>query len=538
MTRSFVVLAVASLLLAASCGGLTSGSGDGDQDATAPDASRSGASGSSGANSNRGGSDTDRNGSGVPSTDEAGIVFPGPTDAGANCPPGAPLSCYVSHCANGAHTTVAGKVYDPAGKVPLYNVIVFVPNDPHNLPPITLGTSSCDSCDKSIGDYVSVTTTDKGGAFTLTDVPTGMNVPLVVQIGKWRRTVTVPSVADCRTTTLPTSGTNQLRLPRNRSEGQMPQMALLTGGLDDLGCFLTRVGIDAAEYSAPHGGGRLDVYQGLGNGLTALPGSGLGGAMSGPGLSNGTAGDCTTTSCPLWASKQSLESYDLVLLACEGDTFDPDAAPDGGATFGGNRANVTKAGKQAMHDWLDEGGRLLATHFQYTWFQNGPSDFQGVANWLGSSVGSGTCNCSIDTTFPAGQTFHDWLQNVGALSGNSIALTGVAQSVAAVNAPSTRWIYDNTTSDPKYFSFDTPIGGVQVAVDAGAVPTVQYCGKAAFTDLHAGGSPSGDIPASCKQTDLNAQEKALEFLLFDLESCVNPVPTKVSPPQQPSPPSH
>ena len=34
----------------------------------------------------------------------------------------------------------------------------------------------------------------------------------------------------------------------------MPQMALLTGGLDDLGCFLTRMGIDAAEYSAPRGG--------------------------------------------------------------------------------------------------------------------------------------------------------------------------------------------------------------------------------------------------------------------------------------------
>ena len=60
----------------------------------------------------------------------------------------------------------------------------------------------------------------------------------------------------------------------------------------------------------------------------------------------------------------------------------------------------------------------------------------------------------------AGQTFHDWLQNVGGLSNNTIALTGVAQSVAAVSATTTRWIYDSTTSDTKYLSFETPIGGV------------------------------------------------------------------------------
>ena len=66
-----------------------------------------------------------------------------------------------------------------------------------------------------------------------------------------------------------------------------------------------------------------------------------------------------------------------------------------------------------MHDWLDEGGKVFATHFHYTWFQNGPADFQTVATWLGSSVGSGTCNCTIDTSFPKGQTFHDWLGAVG-----------------------------------------------------------------------------------------------------------------------------
>jgi len=189
-----------------------------------------------------------------------------PSDGGFApiCPPGSPLSCYVNtKCANGAKTTLTGKVLDPAGKNPIYNVVVFVPNDPNTLPAITPGTNTCSACDTSVGDYVTATLTDHSGGFTLKGVPTGSNVPLVIQIGKWRRKLTIPNIADCKTTAAP----NTVRLPRNQQEGDMPQMALLTGGLDDLGCFLTKVGIDAKEYSAPGAGGRLAVYQGLGSQL-------------------------------------------------------------------------------------------------------------------------------------------------------------------------------------------------------------------------------------------------------------------------------
>jgi len=316
----------------------------------------------------------------------------------------------------------------------------------------------------------------------------------------------------------------------------MPQMALLTGGLDDLGCFLFKVGIDAKEYSAPGAGGRLDIYQGLGGrSLTGAPGKA-------PALSRGTAGNCTTTSCPLWASKQSFEAYDIVFLACEGDTFDPDENPDGGGPGGGifgggGGPNVTKAGKQAMHDWLNEGGKVFATHFHYTWFKNGPPDFQSVATWLGYSIGNGTCNnCTIDTSFQSGKDFDVWLQGVGALSGTGITLNGVADSVSTVNiATTSRWIYGSSgmntgANDTKYLSFETPIGGI--TVDAGEMPEKRYCGKAVFTDLHAGGAPSGDIPGACQTANLTAQEKALEFLIFNLAACVSDEtkPMKIPPP--------
>jgi hypothetical protein len=391
-------------------------------------------------------------------------------------------------------TTLTGKVYDPAGKNPLYHVAVFAPKNVGALPRIVPGTRTCNTCDVPIGDYWAAATTDETGSFTLQGVPTGNGVPLVLQIGKWRRIVPV-NTKDCAVTAVPDKS---LRLPHNRGEGDMPQMALLTGGLDDLGCFLRRVGIDSTEYSAPGAGGRLDIYQGVSSALGVSLGNG-------PGLSSGTAGNCTGAGCPLWASKQSLEAYDIVILACEG---------------GENNQTKPASAMTAMHDWLGEGGKVFATHFHYTWFKNGPADFQGVANWLGTSAGIGMGNYQIDASFPKGKSFERWLDLVGGATGATIALNGVATSVSNVNAPTTRWIYDTKTNpnDTKYMSFGTPIGGLP-GVDAGEGGKA-YCGKAVFSDLHAGGSPSGDVPGACKTTDLSPQEKALEFLFFDLSACV------------------
>jgi hypothetical protein len=529
-----VLAATVIVWMSGGCGGNRNNPGLGGDDGTGnPSALGDDSGASSGASSSGGGSGMTGFGgssSGFMASDGGGFH--------PDCPPGSPLSCYVDpNCPSGNTTTIKGRVFDPAGKNPIFNVVVFVPNDPKTLPAIVPGTNSCSACDTSVGDYVAATLTDTSGAFTLKGVPTGNNVPLVLQIGKWRRLMTVPSVPDCKTTTLPSSGSGQARLPKNRQEGDIPQMALLTGGLDDLGCFLYKVGIDPKEYSAPKGGGRLDIYQGLGGGAGGLLGGGGGKA---PGLSNGgTAGNCTTTSCPLWANKQSFENYDIVFLACEGDTYDADENGDAGAGLfgGGGGPNVTKAGKQALHDWLDEGGKVFATHFHYTWFKNGPPDFQAVATWLGSSIGNGTCtNCTLDTSFQSGKDFQAWLQGVGALSGGGITLKGVADSVSTVNTATTnRWIYGNSgrggATDTKYMSFETPIGGIPI--EAGPeMGGKQYCGKAVFTDLHAGGSPSGDIPGACQNVDLTAQEKALEFLIFNLAACVSDesMPMKIPPP--------
>ncbi len=493
--RSFFVWTAlgASIVAAVSSGcgnkgpGLQDMGGAGDDDAAGGGSSSGGGTGSS-----------------------SGAIFGNNGDGGGsqatNC-----SGCYVNtNCPGGGHTSISGTVFDPAGKNPLNNVVVFAPRDVTQLPPIAVGTTTCNTCDTPIGDYYTAAISDSKGHFTLNDVPTGKGVPFVAQSGKWRYVFHVDT-ADCANTNV---ASGVARLPRNHKEGDMPQMALLTGSADNLGCFLSGIGIAASEFTAPHAGGRLDIYQGLGNGA--------------PGVSGGTAGDCTTNTCPLWQSKASLAAYDIVLLACEG---------------GEHGETKPQAALTAMHDWLGEGGKVFATHYHYYWFEHGPADFMGVASWgnagfLDPAIGAG--NYDINTTFAGGATFDQWLGNVGALNGDgTITLTTVAASINTVNAPTLQWIYgpaatgDSGVVDPtKYLSFGTPIGGITPA-DAGAESAKQYCGKAVLTDLHAGGGkPTGDLPTSCSTGTLSAQEKALEFLFFDLAACVRDetVPQVMVPP--------
>ena len=250
-----------------------------------------------------------------------------------------------SACNTGAPTSVSGKVYDPAGKNPVFNVTVYVPVG--SLPPIGLGTAVCDPgaprptgliCNSTLGAVAgtAITTTDATGAFRIDGVPAGKNIPLVFQLGKWRREIVLPQIDPCTDYPVPAA---MSRLPRNQGEGDIPQLAIVTGSCDRLACLLDKVGLDPVEFTSPGAGGRVHVYQGAGQA---------------PGLSDGGAGSCSEDAgaCPLWSTKQALERYDGVLLGCECGEH-----------------NETKPDKTPMHDWLDEGGRVLAVHYGSTWFR-------------------------------------------------------------------------------------------------------------------------------------------------------------------------
>src|SRR5579859_2855652 len=170
-------------------------------------------------------------------------------------------------------TTLSGVVYDPAGHNPVYDAIVYVPNEP--VKPFADG-AVCDRCGVlTTGDPVVSALSDATGHFELRNAPAGTSVPLVVQIGKWRRQTTIANVAACADN--PIVDRDLTRLPARQSEGDLPRIALTTGGCDAFECLLRKVGVADEEFTASTGSGRVHVYQGL-NGMgmyQSTPSTGL-----------------------------------------------------------------------------------------------------------------------------------------------------------------------------------------------------------------------------------------------------------------------
>ncbi|HEX5655597.1 MAG TPA: carboxypeptidase regulatory-like domain-containing protein [Polyangiales bacterium] len=414
------------------------------------------------------------------------------------------LQCEVRACPGGGTTSVSGIVYDPAGKNPLYNVAVFVPN---TTPEPFDNGASCDTCNSLYtGSPVVSTLTDAKGAFKLDNVPVGTNIPLVIQIGKWRRQLKLATVAECTDNPQPDKS---LRLPKNRSEGDIPLIAVSTGGADTLECLLRRIGVDASEYvPGANDAGRIQIYRG----------KSYGGNSAAPNT-NPSAPDSETS---LWNSSDSLLRYDLVLLSCEGD-------------------ETQKMNQQALHDYASTGGRVFASHFHYSWFNTGPYGSENLASWRTGSNDIGDINADIVTTLADGKAFakgvalKDWLGNVGALTNGRLRIEDARHNadVSAANDPSQPWIVaaeGNDKGATQYFSFNTPTDALANVGDTAPM----YCGRVVYSDLHVGAASGDDkgkaVPTGCSNRDLSPQEKALEFMLFDLSSCITPDELPPAPP--------
>jgi hypothetical protein len=416
------------------------------------------------------------------------------------------LQCQQRTCANGGTTSVSGTVYDPAGKNPLYNVAVFVPN---SKPRAFEFGATCDRCDDLYtGSPVTAALTDAAGKFKLNDVPVGNDIPLVIQIGKWRRQLTLASVTECQDNPQPD---RSLRLPRNRGEGDIPKIAVSTGGADTLECLLRRVGVDADEYEPGGSGeGRIHIYQG--NHGADDP------------VATNTSPAGPSSQAALWTSSDQLMDYDVVLLSCEGD----------------ETANMNQ---QALHDYASAGGRVFASHFHYAWFNSGPYGDENLANWTAGSNEIGNVSGSIVTTLPNGKPFAKgqalaaWLANVGALRNGKLPIEDAKHNadVTAANTPSQPWIVAESgllaSGATQYFSFNTPTDALANVSDTASA---SYCGRVVFSDLHVGAASRDNrgrpVPDGCANAALSPQEAALEFMLFDLSSCIVPDEIPPTPP--------
>jgi hypothetical protein len=426
----------------------------------------------------------------------------------------------------GNTTTISGYVYDPAGANPLYNVSVYVPDPNSPLPdldtvPLTCGCSQLFPA----GVLAAGLPTDATGHFEIPCAPSGA-VSLVVQTGKWRMQyngITIhPNASNLVT---------NLRLPANAAEGSLPNIAISTGGSDSLECLPLRIGVSATEYVAGSAaGGHIHIYTGY----------------RGAALQQGPVESYQA----LWDQQADLNQHDVVLLSCEGHE----------TTGGTPGAPMTAASQTLLMNYANAGGRVFASHYQYAWFNTGPfnTGANQVATWV---AGAQTIDDTqsfpgdVDTTlvggnaFPEGAALQQWLGTVGALTANQIPIWFARNNVMALSQPpSTEWIHLDQSvaqapSATQYFSVDTPIGAASV------------CGRIVYSDLHVSGGPGqaqpgvapdyanapgggrggmgmqgGVVPTQCAMRPLTPQEEALEFMLFDLSSCIVPIGQTTMPP--------
>jgi hypothetical protein len=437
---------------------------------------------------------------------------------------------------SGTNTSITGVVYDPAGRNPLYGIVVYVPSTPPGPLPQGAGCYSCS--DLYLGNPIAYAVTDASGKFTLNGVPDGAKIPLVVQVGKWRMQYTMPNVAQCQensatAATATIAAPNVLRLPGNRTEGDIPNMAIATGAADSLECLLHRIGVSESEYGpGPTGAGRIHIFhgeQGANGGADTNPPAPL--------SYDGLWPNNTDTAV------SDLMPYDITLLTCEGHETAGSAGGQGGNMGGGmgglgNPPGLSTAQQQALFNYTGKGGRVFASHFHYAWFNTGPFAVENLARWTTGTQDIGDIDGVVQTTLPNGGAFprgiamQQWLTNVGALTNGELPIVQARHNadVSAANTPSTPWILSDARAHPpnatEYLSFDTPFG----------TPAGEQCGRVVYSDLHVGAAsgdygpataagliaPGGIVPSGCANNALSPQEKALEFMLFDLSGCITP----------------
>ncbi len=387
-------------------------------------------------------------------------------------------------------TTISGTVYDPrvtTDALPLPHVLVYATVNP--VAPLAAGAQCLTSTSATPTNVVAYTYTAVDGTFTLTGVPQNATYTLVIQAGKWRRQFPQTSVADT-----PLSGL-ALHMPADHTQGDIPLIAIATGGADGLECVFHDMGIADTEFTDDTGSvnpdGRIHLYKG-----DKAPGADI---------SASTPAESTLLNDPTLMTQ-----YDMVMFPCQGSPVPHPA---------NQLSNIV--------DYANAGGRIFTTHLSYDVLDPDVpylSPFPAVAKWhpqANPSPNNGPA--TVNTNFTDGAALAQWLQNAGAIYNNTpgqIYVTTTRHDTDGVIPPTQSWLTLNNAAagDPvMQFTFNTPVGA----------PLANQCGRVLFNEYHVvnPSSPKGKVyPAECpKTTAMSAQEEMLEYALFDLSTFVQPV---------------
>ena len=286
-----------------------------------------------------------------------------------------------------------------------------------------------------------------------------------------------------------------VRLPRTADEGNIPKIALATGGADIMECLLRKMGVADSEFTPEAGAGRINLFAGSPNAATRAYDLTLNG------------GTPFRPAREFWDDPTAFDRYDMVILSCEGNSYPNEKSP---------------AARASVMSYADKGGRIFASHWHNVWLHSGPAPWPDVARFANLNDNNTlpmNFQGQVDTSFPKGNALADWLVNVGASTTRGLLpIREGKNTVSDVNPMySTSWISSPVgypQQGVQYFTFNNPVG----------VPADKQCGRVVFTDIHvsAGDRFGPPFPTGCRTAELSPQEKALEFILFDLSSCVQP----------------
>jgi hypothetical protein len=464
--RSLLLLSVTGLLPAAGCG---DDAAPAVGDAGGGNVGRAGSSGASSSAAAAGNA-----GEGAAGGADAGASSGGTESAGGPSEGGTDVGGAPPVCNDGKGAVISGRVLAPNGELPLGGVTVYVPSSTVDLPPEGSGCFRC--ANAFSGVPVARAITDADGRFEIAGAPVGDDVPLVVQSGKWRRTFSL-AVTDCEDNAADEEAT---RLPAKRSEGHLPSIALISGGEDTLECLLRKLGVDDSEFAISPDAGRVQLFQAK-DGIAQLA-------------------NVPDSKLPLaellWSNPERLGSFDLLLLGSETDA---------------NATAKPQASVDFVNGYAADGGRVLMQHFQSYFFAHGDPTLANLATFTSSSNLPQPTVVSVDQSSERGQSLSAVLAatSPGATAGE-LSVSSGKRSVTAVTAPAVRLLHSVTPASVQAFSVDVPTSGDKAG-----------CGRITQTDLLTGSTDTvADFPSGCTSTALNAQERALAYLIFDLGACV------------------
>ncbi|HVR21135.1 MAG TPA: hypothetical protein VMS65_15590, partial [Polyangiaceae bacterium] len=363
--------------------------------------------------------------------------------------------------------------------VPNATVYLLRTGDVSELPPIPTGIPadgmSCDRCeDQNLGPVLAGAVTDATGAFTIEEyVPVGVEVVLVVKVGRFRRatTLTLPESAACQTTTLPTTlPDNPTRLPRTMTDGEavnIPRIAVTTGQIDAMECVLEKMGLDHGEFTNPSGTGRVQLFRGGNPAMGTPPGSGA------------RIDDSTPHADALYGNAATILGYDLVVSDCEGQSWDQN--------FTERDASGTN-----VREFVNRGGRMFASHLSFSWLhENGDTPYDmadpiatglgPAATWATQSnqltTGNGLISIGRPNASPRIQNFADWMVNEGVTTAPAynFTITEPRSMNTGLGAFSEEFVHlTDMSMRTQQLSFNTPYGA----------PASAACGRVAYSGFH------------------------------------------------------